>query len=75
MFYPVERPEQFPVVYMVGGVDGLFPGAAYSTVLSALTSHGYIVAAPWALMGVDGADFSVEAHLENIKWVRCIIII
>ena len=70
MYYPVGRTEQFPVHYFVGGFDGIVPASGYSTVLKAVASHGYIVAGSWALRGAEGANFTHQAHMENVKWVR-----
>ena len=70
VFYPDTVSEVFPVIYMVDGMGGQFPGLVYSTVLSTLASHGYIVAVPWVIIAENGRNTSVEDHLTNIKWVR-----
>ena len=69
VWYPVDHIGQFPVHYFIGGFGGVMPSFSYSTVLSSIASHGYVVAGTWPLVADGGSNFSMEAHQDNIKWV------
>ncbi|XP_023340177.1 chlorophyllase-1 [Eurytemora carolleeae] len=64
-----------PILFMVGGMGGLLPGVAYSTIFERVSSYGFTVVQPWILgnnpisnydgIWLDDVMTWVENHLKE----------
>ena len=79
MFFPDEtnmtESYTYGVFYFVPGFFGVIPPAFYDDLMIDIAAHGYVVISVWPLSTGDGvgeANFTAEAHIENIEFVsRC----
>jgi len=68
-------PTTSPILYMVGGLGGLLPGAGYETIFNRVASYGFTVVQPWMLgnnpisnyegIWIDDVMSWVETHLKE----------
>lgn len=76
VFYPdpanITEDTTFGVYYFITGWGGFLYPHSYAEYLSRVASHGYVVMGSWPLVtgeGLGTANYSAEAHLENIEYV------
>jgi len=63
-----EAPLTTPIVYMIGGLGGLMPGAGYETIFNRVASHGFTIIQPWVLGGNPVDNYEGLWLDEVMKW-------
>ena len=62
----------YGVFYFIPGFFGVIPPALYDDLMFNVAAHGYVGISVWPVStgeGIGQANFSAEAHVENIAFV------
>jgi len=63
-----DAPGKFPVIYMMGGMGAIFPGALYVDMFTHLASHGVVIVEAWSLTN-PANHYKSEWFLNVHNWV------
>lgn len=61
---------KYPVLYFNSGLGGLIDANFYSKMFEHISSHGYVIMAPFKYLGFPQSEYTAEWMIELLQWAQ-----